>query len=741
MVNFLRNSGGGNRMTDVLREQLATSAAQRFATRLDEEQNPQPQQDIPDIDYLTPAIPALGNLAQSGLGAISQRGEQEASSRQRGEQNEQEAKALSQRYGIPIEDALQIAALPDDRKKEIIGSIEKERLEGQKQSGKEAIEQTKFQQAKELEETKSQNKIKLESWKALVKAKYGKDSASSVIQERSSDSLNKLMKMGETIPFVDEGLYARGERAIFGGTGRQQEAEVHYLASQLISDSAAKFGWGVAQQADMAQKAVEQFYKSEQDRQDFYKRFMNDTNPRNEDAIRQGVKEIRQAGDKPSDPAEQESGTTENQLDKGFTETDESWIDWFKRQGSRTVANIASATPQPVGYGFKERAKEDLKEKTGVDLDNSQPGSVVNLIPWVRKNDPVIDKWLQPKGRFDRMADSITREAPTVALAAATSGLSVVPLAYGVVGGITDEALDAIGAPEALKIGVRIGTSFLGKPGINAVNRAYNAEKNKELIGGVTNALRKNYTAVENKIQKEGQKVFGNNGLLNDFKDKLKTEFANITSNPNELQTLDAEITKAMSSETSSFINLPRARALGRYLGDRIRNEPNLSVKKVLEEGKTAVAETINNMQASAPELVRLHNQSNAGYAATFQLNKFEEAGNWLWDKVPKTFGTALTTSALVSLGLKSAASVKTTAAIGGSLLVAGGALKSAGAIQRNFTYFLNQPVAREYMLDFTNDMLSNNKSGVYRNAKLIQDAFVEYLEDNGKAKLAKTIR
>jgi hypothetical protein len=292
-----------------------------------------------------------------------------------------------------------------------------------------------------------------------------------------------------------------------------------------------------------------------------------------------------------------------------------------------------------------------------------------------------------------------------------------------------------------LKIGVRIGTSFLGKPGINAVNRAYNAEKNKELIGGVTNALRKNYTAVENKIQKEGQKVFGNNGLLNDFKDKLKTEFANITSNPNELQTLDAEITKAMSSETSSFINLPRARALGRYLGDRIRNEPNLSVKKVLEEGKTAVAETINNMQASAPELVRLHNQSNAGYAATFQLNKFEEAGNWLWDKVPKTFGTALTTSALVSLGLKSAASVKTTAAIGGSLLVAGGALKSAGAIQRNFTYFLNQPVAREYMLDFTNDMLSNNKSGVYRNAKLIQDAFVEYLEDNGKAKLAKTIR
>lgn len=95
MVRLLQ---GSNSLSDQLRSELAQSAAQRFLSRT------QPQQPIPDVDYLGPAIPAVSGLLQSGVGAL----ETYQKTQQRQESLQQQAQAVSQQYQIPYEQALQV---------------------------------------------------------------------------------------------------------------------------------------------------------------------------------------------------------------------------------------------------------------------------------------------------------------------------------------------------------------------------------------------------------------------------------------------------------------------------------------------------------------------------------------------------------------------------------------------------------------------------------------------------------
>lgn len=728
MVNFLKtpnykpgmaprgggSPGGGNRFTDVLRQQLAESAASRFM------QTKYPQQEeAPQFDWAG-AVPDALHAARGFL-EIGQANQQQE---QMQAQQQQDAQLLSQQLGIPIEQAMQIVKAP----KEIQGKMIDNLLTQQKEERDIPREIEKEQRGFELAK-------KLHIYKAEVDKKYKDEPKKYQIMQNGLNAASKLNALAD-VPYADTSLWGKGGALLSGDSSHPKQAEVLAALSEAVAAAAAETGIPVDMQKQILDSSLQSWYRSEEDRNDVRARINRQFNPDGYEDVKLGTQELMQQNPEYQAQNQQMIET----LKSGKTTVDESWYDWTKRNVARSLVTAANAIPDPLKSRRAEAREEfakEYKEQTGEEWEPSF-SSIPDWIEASRKADPELDKYLTANGGIERIADSIASTSTQVAMALASGGGALAPMMYGALGGVTDEGLDAIGAPPILKTVARIGTSLFGKGALNAITRG---NKTGKWITGATNFLQKQAGKGYNKVAREGKRIIGNNGLLEGLRERLTIDYEDLFEDPNALKTLDGAVSKAMSSADTSSVTLSSAQKLYQTIGKRLRNTTDPAMKEVLTDALATVDQTIQNMGLASPELVQTFNMSNNAYAATKQLNVFDNVSKLIFSKLPSVMTKLLTGATALSLGLRTTAALKGGFALGGALGVAGTASQTLGSIQRHFEYAMNNPEMQTYLSNLINEGLVNNPAAALRWATHIQDAFVDDLERAGQKKLARMVK
>ncbi len=242
MVRMLQ---GGNSMSDQLRQQLVESAAQRFLQRS------QPPAPIPDIDYAGALLPAVSQIAQSGLGAF----EQYQQNQQRQQSIEQQAQAVSQQYQIPYEQALQIVDADPALQKSLLAGLQK----GQEQEFQ--LKRDELKSERSLAGAITLEELKQGYAKANSEIKQMADNdEKKAIYERANSAASRMMKYANKIKNFDN----RGFLSNPLGGERDFLPEITLAVNDYVDAQGKLHGMTADAQKTMKQALIDQIYASKQ---------------------------------------------------------------------------------------------------------------------------------------------------------------------------------------------------------------------------------------------------------------------------------------------------------------------------------------------------------------------------------------------------------------------------------------------------------------------------------------------
>ena len=731
MVNFLRNQsrGGGNSTADMLRQQLALSAAQRISglqsNRFNQEE---PQPELIRPNFLDTMAPSIGKGIEYAAGREQEGYQQAREDQQQQEATEELANIYAQEFDIPIDRARLIASAPPEERKAVLADLNARRKE-----------ERSFENKKELEGIKQQNKINLADYKKEINAKFPAEDPNRAWYSQGLKAVTNLKKLSKKIPSDPQGFFDKF------GYERPDQEQVKNWITMAVAAAAPIAHLNDFQRKELESNYLEQYYKGGEARQNMLDQLIGTFTPDNYESIQERSSQMYQRPNQPEMPQDQQLRQEEqSSLDEqSQVPQQEGWVDWATRAGARALVNYGERAASALAYGptgivnslageAANLAAPYLPEfvQKSIAINQAIMNPFKGISPEALKEaSPQVKEILEPQGRLDRITDSITREVPEAVLGLGLGASVVKPLVAGVLGGLSDEALDAIKAPEISKLAARLITGV----GLSATGSALkDLSKGKQPLRKWTKDIRASAGETFDEIAKKGKDIYGDPQYLNQVREEMSKQGAAF-SDPKGLQHLETIVAEASPIgvgrtpyQTVGRPTMASMAKLAKDMNKRLFKETDPDMKKILQDVKQAAHNTINSMAEQAPELVTKYNQANAAYAATKQLNSIESLVDTVSKKIPGAGKTILLSSLASAIGFKYLIGSQKGLALGAAY----GLAKGAGATLRTAQYLKN-PIVQKQLMEFVQSGLTNDMTSAARNYRDIIEAF----KTNRKAK------
>ena len=777
MVNFLRQQqpGGnrvtqksGNRTSDLLREHLANSAAQRISAAYgNRDQQVAPEPELIEPSFFRNMAPAIGKLVEHSTGQEIEKRQQARDLEAQQSATDELANIYAAELDIPIERARLIASAPPEARKEVIKDIVSQRKE-----------ERGFENKLALEGIKQENKYKLADHKVEAKAKFAKDDPNRQWYQQGITATQNLNKLSKSIPYDPEGYFDKW------GYERKDEERVRNWITMAVAAATPIAHLSVDQQKKLEADYLEQYYTRGK-REQVIEQLEGTFNPANFESIQErglAMSQQREQGNQPQNQ-EQTQGQEQQQPRQQPTQLEQPDMaqersllgevgDTAARGVLRGTANIAerlegalkmgTTLPWTASLHAAEFVAPYLPEfaQKAVELNRQlynliQPPTVEDI----KAIHPEAAKALEPHGRIDRIIDSVTREVPEMAIAWGTGGAVVKPLVQGLLGGLSDEWLEAQKAPEIVKLGARLLTSIGTTGAINAY-KAKSALKPQPIMTKLSKVVRDTASTRYEEAKHLGdgvivdtmpikivQSKLNGPGAGNAIKDKagfknLKNvlhSFQEIKPEPTKLPTLEAEKSyfesfgKRVTAEAKKYtpkekelnsvkVTLPTLFQGYRDLGKLERKETDEDLRNLTSLAKKAVWEAIQkttDQGKKASESVLKWNMANEGWAATEKVTGLERMIQQATEKYPGLSKSVILGALPAFLGFGHLLGTERALLLGG----AAGITAGAGALKRQLSY-LKRPEVQKLFMEFLETGLAEDVGQTARNYRDIVDGF-----------------